>query len=121
MMLDQPRPFAVSTDCVETPYRSAIPLMVSPATIVYLPERSGTDSSSAMAGPLAPPSWSSCPGKISVVQPRPFRASTDAVDSPKRPAMRADGVAGDDPVAAGRGLRDLCRRWGRTAHQLPER
>ena len=36
MIDDQPSPFAASTDCVETPLRCAIALMVSPALTVYV-------------------------------------------------------------------------------------
>ena len=37
MIVDQPRPFAVSTAWVETPKRAAIALIVSPRLIVYAP------------------------------------------------------------------------------------
>ena len=86
MMLDQPRPLAVSTDCVETPKRAAIALIVSPATIVYLPDETGASCGADCTGPLVV-SFSSWPGKMSDDQPSPLRASTDAVESPKRVAM----------------------------------
>src|SRR6478735_4678104 len=84
--LEGPRPLALSTALVGTPNFAAMPLTVSPFAMVYFvaPAETGAGAGAGAGAAAAAPSASTWPGKMRLFQLSPLRASTLAVERPKR-------------------------------------
>ena len=85
-MLPASSPFTRSRASRESPCAAATPESVSPLWIRYREISAATGAGAGADGCARPARVSIWPGKITADQPRPLRASTDAVERPNRPA-----------------------------------